>query len=131
MLVKVEDETYAIPFNSIVEITLVTKNDVSTLRGQKVLQFRGQVVPLISMKNVFHVPTSDSEVVSAEESFFVVIVRKGDKTVGLVVDSVIGQQEIVLKSLGSFLPNLYAISGATILGNGEVALIIDTNQFIN
>ncbi|WP_041581213.1 chemotaxis protein CheA [Bacillus sp. 1NLA3E] len=131
MLVKVEDETYAIPFNSIVEITLVTKNDVSTLRGQKVLQFRGQVVPLVSIKNVFHVPTSDSEVVSAEESFFVVIVRKGDKTVGLVVDSVIGQQEIVLKSLGSFLPNLYAISGATILGNGEVALIIDTNQFIN
>jgi len=133
MLVKVEDETYAIPFNSIVEITMLSKNEVSTLRGQDVFQFRGQVVPLISLKDVFHVPagSAENQMMLEEDMVFVVIVRKVDKTVGLVVNSVIGQQEVVLKSLGGFLTNLYAISGATILGNGEVALIIDTNQFIN
>lgn len=131
MLVKVAEETYAIPFNSIVEITMLSENEVSTLRGQKVIQFRGQVVPLVSLKDVFHVPPVKKGAVLGEEQLFIVIVRKGDMAVGIVVDSVIGQQEVVLKSLGGFLPNLYAISGATILGNGEVALIIDTNQFIN
>jgi two-component system, chemotaxis family, sensor kinase CheA len=129
MLVKVEDETYAIPFNSIVEITTVTEEEVSTLYGQKVIQFREQVVPLIYLNDVFHVPAGNTRY--DRQQLFIVIVRKGNKTVGLVVDEVIGQQEVVLKSLGGYLTNLYAISGATILGNGEVALIIDTNQFIN
>ncbi|WP_251554543.1 chemotaxis protein CheA [Neobacillus muris] len=128
MLVKVEDETYAIPFNSIVEITNLSSDQVSTLYGQKVIQFRGQVVPLVYLNEVYQVPPIEEA--NEKEQLFVVIVRKGDKTVGLVVDSVLGQQEVVLKSLGGFLTNLFAISGATILGNGEVALIIDSNQFI-
>lgn len=128
MLVKVVDETYAIPFNSIVEITNVSKDQVSTLHGKKVIQFRGQVVPLIYLEEEFHVPSVETD--SVQQRLFIVIVRKGNKTVGLAVDSVIGQQEVVLKSLGGYLTNLYAISGATILGNGEVALIIDCNQFI-
>lgn len=128
MLVRVEDETYAIPFSSIVEITMVSQDIVSTLHGQRVIQFRGQVVPLVYLNEVFHVPSSETEF--NEQQHYVIIVRKGTKTVGLVVDSVLGQQEVVLKSLGGFLDNLYAISGATILGNGEVALIIDSNQFI-
>ncbi len=126
MLIKVEDETYAIPFSSIVEITKITKEEISTLYGQKVIQFRGQVVSLVSLKEVFNVPGVET---SEQQELFIVIVRKGDKIIGLVVDSVLGQQEVVLKTLGSFLTNLYAISGATILGNGEVALIIDSNQF--
>ncbi|NYE06736.1 two-component system chemotaxis sensor kinase CheA [Bacillus niacini] len=129
MLIKVANETYAIPFNSIVEITNVARDEVVTLHGQKVIQFREQVVPLIYLQEVFHVPSAPNE--TEVQELFIVIVRKGDKTVGLVVDSVLGQQEVVLKSLGSYLTNLYAISGATILGNGEVALIIDSNQFIN
>lgn len=128
MLVKVEEETYAIPFSSIVEITTVSEDHVSTLHGQKVIQFRGQVVPLVYLTDVFHVPSTESEY--DNQPLFIVIVRKGDKTVGLVVTEVLGQQEVVLKSLGGFLINLFAISGATILGNGEVALIIDSNQFI-
>lgn len=128
MLVRVEDETYAIPFSSIVEITMVSPDTVSSLHGQRVIQFRGQVVPLVYLKDVFHVPSSETEF--TEQQLYIIIVRKGTKTVGLVVDSVLGQQEVVLKSLGGFLNNLYAISGATILGNGEVALIIDSNQFI-
>lgn len=128
MLVKVVNETYAIPFNSIVEITNVSKDQVATLHGQKVIQFRGQVVPLIYLQEVFRVPSAQADLDNQE--LFIVIVRKGDKIVGVVVDSVLEQQEVVLKSLGGFLTNLYAISGATILGNGEVALIIDSNQFI-
>jgi two-component system, chemotaxis family, sensor kinase CheA len=128
MLVKVEEETYAIPFSSIVEITTVSEDHVSILHGQKVIQFRGQVVPLVYLTDVFHVPSTESEY--DNQPLFIVIVRKGDKTVGLVVTEVLGQQEVVLKSLGGFLNNLFAISGATILGNGEVALIIDSNQFI-
>jgi len=128
MLVNVEEETYAIPFTSIVEITTITFDEIKTLHGQKVFQFRGQVVPLIYLNDVFHVPSV--ETAFKEQHHYIVIVRKGNKTVGLVVDSVLGQQEVVLKSLGGLLSNLYAISGATILGNGEVALIIDSNQFI-
>lgn len=129
MLVKVEDETYAIPFSSIVEITTLQPEQVATLHGKRVFQFRGQVVPLIYLNEVFQVPPLEDAI--EKEQIFIVIVRKGTQTVGLVVDSVLGQQEVVLKSLGGFLTNLYAISGATILGNGEVALIIDSNQFIN
>ncbi|MDR7235679.1 chemotaxis protein CheA [Neobacillus drentensis] len=128
MLVKVEDETYAIPFSSIVEITMVSPDTVSRLHGQKVIQFRGLVVPLVYLSEIFDVPAVETAL--KEPLIYIVIVRKGTKTVGLVVDSVLGQQEVVLKSLGGFLNNLYAISGATILGNGEVALIIDSNQFI-
>jgi two-component system chemotaxis sensor kinase CheA len=128
MLVKVEEETYALPFSSIVEITKVSQKQVTTIHGQRVIQFRGQVVPLVYLNEVFQVPPAKTN--SANEDLFIVIVRKGDQTAGLVVDSVIGQQEVVLKSLGGYLNNLYAISGATILGNGEVALIIDSNQLI-
>ncbi|WHY79711.1 chemotaxis protein CheA [Neobacillus sp. WH10] len=128
MLVNVDEETYAIPFTSIVEITTITFDEIKTLHGQKVFQFRGQVVPLIYLNDVFHVPPI--ETAFKEQHHYIVIVRKGNKTVGLVVDSVLGQQEVVLKSLGGLLSNLFAISGATILGNGEVALIIDSNQFI-
>lgn len=127
MLVKVEAETFAIPFNSIDEITTVSDHQISTLHGKKVVQFRGQVVPLVYLKEEFNVPAAENE--AEEKQLHIVVVRKGEQILGLVVDTVIGQQEVVLKSLGGLLTNLYAISGATILGNGEVALIIDSNQF--
>lgn len=127
MLVKVEEETYAIPFSSIVEITTLSREGIYNLHGQRVIQFRGNVVPLVFLGEAFQVPGSEQ---TDQKQLYMVLVRKGNKTVGLVVDSVIGQQEVVLKSLGGYLTNLFAISGATILGNGEVALIIDPNQFI-
>jgi two-component system, chemotaxis family, sensor kinase CheA len=128
MLVKLEEETYAIPFSSIVEITKLSQEEVVLIQNQKVMQLRGQIIPLVYLKEVLHVPTKETNI---EQQLFIVIVRKGDKTVGIVVDSILGQQEIVLKSLGGFLNNLFAISGATILGTGEVALIIDSNQLIS
>jgi two-component system, chemotaxis family, sensor kinase CheA len=127
MLVKVEDETYAIPFNSIVEITTTDENQVTTLHGQKVIQFRGQVVPLVYLNEILQVPpTGESK---DQHQQFIVIVRKGNQSRGIIIDSVVGQQEIVLKTLGEYLTNLQVISGATILGDGQVALIIDSNQF--
>ncbi|MEH7307405.1 chemotaxis protein CheA, partial [Neobacillus drentensis] len=129
MLVKVEEETFAIPFNSIVEITTAADNVVSTLQGQDVIQFRGQVVPLVYLNETLQVPTTNTT--SNKREQFIVIVRKGNLTRGIVIDSVLGQQEIVLKSVGKYLTSLNFISGATILGNGQVALIIDSNQFFN
>ncbi|XJZ28518.1 chemotaxis protein CheA [Bacillota bacterium Lsc_1132] len=126
MLVEIQNEKFAIPLSSIIETAIVKNEDILNAHNQKVIDFRGKVVPLLFLKDIFEVP------VSRENSEFhsVVIARKGDKMAGLVVDSFIGQQEIVLKSLGNYLANVFAISGATILGDGQVALIIDCNALI-
>ncbi|MDP4083056.1 MAG: chemotaxis protein CheA [Bacillota bacterium] len=127
MLVGIQNEKFAIPLSSIIETAIVKKEDILYTHNQKVIDFRGKVVPLLFLKDIFDVP-----VLSENGDFLsVIIVRKGDKMAGLVVDSFIGQQEIVLKSLGNYLANVFAISGATILGDGQVALIIDCNALIN
>lgn len=127
MLVEIEKEIYAIPLSSIIETSIIKKSEILNAHNQKVIDFRGKVVPLIFLDEVFEVPRSEA---FDDEYQSVVIVRKGDKLAGLVVDSFIGQQEIVLKSLGNYLKNIFAISGATILGNGQVALIIDINALM-
>ncbi|WP_058307795.1 chemotaxis protein CheA [Gracilibacillus massiliensis] len=127
LLVEVEKEKYAVPLSSIIETAIINKSDILNAHNKKVIDFRGKVVPLIDLKNVFEVPTEEDD----DELQSVVIIRKGDKMAGLVVDTFIGQQEIVLKSLGDYLGNVFAISGATILGDGQVALIVDTNTLIN
>nr|WP_227936762.1 chemotaxis protein CheA [Alkalihalobacillus deserti] len=126
MLVELQKEKFAIPLTSIVETAVVNKNDVYSAHNQKVIDFRGKVVPLIFLNEIFDVPGEMND----EEFYSLVIVHKGDKVAGLVVDSLIGQHDIVLKSLGNYLKEVFAISGATILGNGQVALIVDTNALI-
>lgn len=126
MLVEIQNEKYAIPLSSIIETAIVKKEDILHAHNQKVIDFRGKVVPLLFLKDIFEVP-----VVKEDDDFLsVVMVRKGEKMAGLVVDSFIGQQEVVLKSLGNYLTSVFAISGATILGDGQVALIIDCNALI-
>ncbi|WP_209121946.1 chemotaxis protein CheA [Alkalihalobacillus sp. BA299] len=127
MLVEVSDEKYAIPLSSIVETAIVNKKEVYSAHNQKVIDFRGKVVPLVFLKDIFEVPVEEE---IDEEFYSLVIIHKGEKIAGLVVDSLIGQHDIVLKSLGNYLTNVFAISGATILGNGQVALIVDTNALI-
>lgn len=127
MLVEIEKEIYAIPLSSIIETSIIRSSDIMNAHNQKVIDFRGKVVPLVFLEEIFEVPTKE---VQDDEFRSVVIVRKGEKLAGLVVDSFIGQQEIVLKSLGNYLTNIFAISGATILGNGKVALIVDCNALI-
>ncbi|MBA9024848.1 MULTISPECIES: chemotaxis protein CheA [Bacillaceae] len=126
MLVEIQQEKYAIPLSSIIETAIINKTDIMNGHNQQVIDFRGKVLPLIFLKEIFEVP----ETIGDDGYYSVIIVRKGDKMAGLVVDSFIGQQEIVLKSLGNYLSSAFAISGATILGDGQVALIIDCNALI-
>ncbi len=126
MLVKLKEELYAIPLSSIIETAIIQSSDVYNAHNQRVIDFRGRIVPLVYLKEIFNVPDQEEE----GEFQSIVIVRKGEKLAGLVVDSFIGQQEIVLKSLGNYLQNVFAISGATILGNGQVALIVECNSLI-
>ncbi len=126
MLVEVQNEKYAIPLSSIIETAIVKDEDILAAHNQKVIDFRGSVVPLINLTDFFAVPKTRQQ----DSYHSIVIVRKGAKMAGLVVDSFIGQQEIVLKSLGNYLTNVFAISGATILGDGQVALIVDCNALI-
>lgn len=127
MLVEIEKEVYAVPLSSIIETSIIKRSDILNAHNQKVIDFRGKVVPLVFLDEIFEVPRENHE----DDGFLsVVLVRKGDRIAGLVVDSFIGQQEIVLKSLGNYLTNVFAISGATILGNGQVALIVDCNALI-
>jgi len=126
MLVEIQMEKYAVPLSSIIETAIIKKDEILHAHNQKVIDFRGKIVPLLYLKDLFEVP------VVKEESEFVsiVIIRKGEKMAGLVVDSFIGQQEVVLKSFGNYLTNVFAIPGATILGDGQVALIIDCNALL-
>ena len=127
LLVKVQQETYAIPLSSIIETVLLEKEQLMYAHGSKVMDFRGQVIPLISLTDVFEVPVTEE----VDDTYYaIVVVKKGEKLTGLIVDCLIGQQEIVLKSLGNYLKDVFAISGATILGDGEVALIIDPNALV-
>lgn len=126
LLVELEKEKYAIPLSSIIETAILRKDEIYSVHHNKVIDFRGQVIPLTFLDKIFDVPKKNEE----GEFVSVVIVRKGNKLAGLVVDSFIGQQEVVLKSLGNYLTNVFAISGATILGDGEVALIIDSNALV-
>jgi two-component system chemotaxis sensor kinase CheA len=126
LLVKVGAETYAIPLTSIIEAILLEQHEVRTVHGQKVIDFRGRVLPLVSLHTVFGVAEKREE----DDLIPVVVVRKGEKLAGLIVDELLGQQDIVLKSMGRYLNQVFAISGATILGDGKVALIMDCNALI-
>lgn len=127
MLVELDKEIYAIPLSSIIETAIIQKSDILNAHNQPVIDFRGTIVPLVDLKDIFEMKNRSNE---EDEFQSIVIVRKGDSLAGLVVDSFIGQQEIVLKSLGEYLQSVFAISGATILGNGQVALIVDCNALI-
>ncbi|WP_158735980.1 chemotaxis protein CheA [Alteribacillus sp. YIM 98480] len=129
MLVEVAEEKYAVPLTAIIETAIVNKKEVYSAHNQKVIDFRGKVVPLVFLHEIFQVPAKDKD--ETDNDFYsLVIINKGEKVAGLVVDSLIGQHDIVLKSLGNYLSDVFAISGATILGDGQVALIVDTNALI-
>ncbi len=126
MLVEVKKEKYAIPLSTIVETAIIHKREIYSAHNQKVIDFRGKVVPLVFLKEVFEIEEEAFE----DEYYSLVIIHKGDKVAGVVVDSLIGQHDVVLKSLGNYLKDVFAISGATILGDGQVALIVDSNALI-
>lgn len=124
LMVNLSQEKFAIPLNNIKEITTIETDKITMVQDQEVVLYRNKTLPIIRMKEVLDIEHERE----ALDELIVVIVKKGDVEAGLVVDSLIGQQEIVIKSLGKYLTGIKAIAGATILGNGSVALIVDPNQ---
>jgi two-component system chemotaxis sensor kinase CheA len=122
LLVRLEAEIYAIPLSFIAETTSIMPDQINRVQEQEVMLLRGDVLPLLSLHEILQVPPAD---MPKEEEINVVVVRKGEKRVGLIVDTLIGQQEIVIKPLGELIGSIPVIAGATILGNGRVSLIID------
>ncbi len=126
LMVEIGDEKYAIALGSIQTIEDILPGDVKLVQAKEVIQLRDLVIPLIRLNEILDVPSKKDP----EDNLVVVVVKKGDKMAGLVVDELIGQQEIVIKSLGKYISKCKIISGATVLGDGEVALILDANALI-
>lgn len=126
LMVELGPEKYAIPLGSIQTIEDVLSSDIKYVHSKEVINLRGSVIPLIRLDKLLDVPETDKET----ENLTVVIVSKGDRLAGIVVDNLIGQQEIVIKSIGKYINNNKIIGGATILGDGEVALILDVNTLV-
>ena len=126
LMVEVRDEKYAIALGSISNIENIPVTDIKYVQAREVIHLRGTVIPLIRMDRVLDLPPMEEE----PDNLTVVIVKRGDSQIGLVVDNLMGQQEIVIKSLGKYINGNKLISGATILGDGEVALILDTNTLM-
>lgn len=126
LMVTVGGEKYAISLGSIQTIEDVSPSDIKLVQNREVISLRGSVIPLIRLSKELDIESSKG----SDENLIVVIVKKGEKLAGLVIDELMGQQEIVIKSLGKYISKCKIISGATILGDGEVALILDANALI-
>jgi len=128
LLVMVGNEKYAIPLNSIREIYNLNPKDIKYVRNQEVTVLRDTVIPIIRLHDVLDREVSEDD--SNKKYLTCVVVKKGEKLFGIIVDSLINQQEIVIKSIGKLLSGIRFIAGATILGDGNVALILDINSIV-
>jgi two-component system chemotaxis sensor kinase CheA len=126
LLVRVVDELYAIPLDSVIESQRIEMQDVRTVHGNEVITLRGQVVPLVRVSDFFELGGKRDP-----EKVMIVIVGLQGRQVGLVVDSFQGEQEIVIKPLSDVVGRIPGISGATILGNGSISLIIDVHSLVS
>lgn len=126
LMVVVGTEKYAISLGSIQTIENIPISEIKTVQGKEVIHLRGVVIPLVRLNTILDVESTSKP----DEDMVVLIAKKGDRLAGLVVDELIGQMEIVIKSMGKFVGKCKLISGATILGDGEVALILDANALI-
>lgn len=122
LLITVGDEKYAIPLSTIDSTIRVSAGDIKTIQNREVILLRGSVIPIVRLERELQVPqNSDRD----DDELYIVIVQIGEKRAGFIVDALIGQQEIVIKSMGKLLGGIRCIAGATILGDGQVALILD------
>lgn len=125
LMVKISSEKYALPLGNIQTVENVSSKDIKKVQGKEVLNLRGNVIPIIRLGEILNCENSEET-----DEILVVVVKKGERFAGMVVNELIGQQEIVIKSIGKYIRNHKIISGATILGNGEVALILDVNSLV-
>ncbi|HDP70459.1 MAG TPA: chemotaxis protein CheA [Actinobacteria bacterium] len=126
LLVSLKERTYAIPLNMVNEVFRMSKDDVKFVGGDETTLLRGKVLPLLRLSELFKEGQSNIE----KDDLHVVVVGYSDYSVGLIVDSLVSKQEIVIKSLGGYLGETEGLSGATILGDGKVALIVDIVSLI-
>ena len=125
-MVIIGDEKYAIPLGSIDTIEDIPIEEIKKVEKKEVVNLRGSVIPLVRMADIIEVPVKKS----GKNTVTMVVVAKGEKKAGLIVDDLIGQLEIVIKSIGKYINNSKIISGATVLGDGEIALILDANALV-
>ena len=126
LMVRVGHEKYALSLGAIQTIENIKPEEISLVYSKEVINLRGNIIPIVRLNELLDIKDS----VMKGDHLVVVIVKKGDKLAGIIVDELAGQQDIVIKSLGKYISKSRYISGATILGDGEVALIVDTNAVI-
>ena len=125
LMVEVEQSIFAIPLSTVIEAVRISRSDIKTINGREVLHLRDRVLPLIRLAQEFDIPTS-----SDRERFYVVVAALGDRRVGVVVDELRSQEEVVIKSIWDYLETVKGVSGATITGEGKVVLILDTSELV-
>lgn len=125
LMVEVERATFAIPLSSVIEAVRISKSEIKTINGREVLHLRDRVLPLIRLAKEFEIP-SDQE----RDRFYVVVAALGDRRIGVVVDELRSQEEVVIKSIWDYLDSIKGISGATITGEGKVVLILDISELV-
>lgn len=125
LITSAQDRIFAIPLTAVVETSRCKASDISTIEGGPVLQFRGSVLPIVNLQSVF--PSRSGFGKQTTEDTIMVVVRAGGQLIGLAVDRLIGEQEVVIKSLGAYFGQVDGISGAALLGDGGIALIVDVS----
>ena len=126
LIVDVSVETFAVPLSSVLESLMITKDKISTIEKREVITLRGETLPLVWLDRVFGLPKAEEG-----DFIYVVVVGLAERRLGLVVDRLIGQQEIVIKSIGDKLKGIPGIAGATELGDNEVVLVLDVESLID
>ena len=121
LLVGVQEESYAIPLASVLETVRISKDEIYTVEGRSVMRLRDEILSLVHIGDIFEV----ERILDASEHAYVVVLGLGASKLGLIVDTLVGQEEIVIKSLGDYLKGINGIAGATIRGDGGVTLIVD------
>jgi two-component system chemotaxis sensor kinase CheA len=127
LLVRSREEVYAVPLVSVVETVRIAPGDVKTVDQQPVLRLREEVMPLVSLDRLFRVPEEEGADLGRK---YVVVLGLAERRVGLVVEGLVGEEEVVIKNLGTYLTDVPGIAGATIRGDGKVTLIVDVSQIL-
>lgn len=127
LFVGVNNRTFAIPLSSVLESLVIQKKDIKTVEKKKVIQLRESTLPLLHLAEIFNIGTDDGK----GDQFFVVVVGLAEKRLGLVVDKLMGQQDIVIKPIGEVLKNVRGIAGATELGTNQTVLVIDVGSILD
>ena len=126
LLVASQEDLFAVPLSNVIETVRIVEEDIYTVEGKSVLKLRDEVLPLVNMADIFDI----EKILEPEKYLYVVILGLGSSKIGLIVDRFIGQEEIVIKSLGEFLKGIPGIAGATIRGDGRVTLIVDVGSLM-